>query len=371
MNNSLILKFLSISFIFLSIGCSKDSNNESFLYQVSGRVSSEAGNTNNVIVQIDDKENFKTTTNDNGEFMISGVPSGEHVLQIFKQYEGQMFSQKRFEISVNENINLDGLRLPSPLNLNEPSAITENSISLKWSKADETDFYEYKVYVKDDAGIDESTGELIYVGTDINDVTFEHDNLLPDKEYFYRVFLRNQFGQLGGSNIISTKTLEGELIRDGGFENVNSNTFHWDLLSNSSLVNEVTSETSAEGLSCLYNQLPLLDNNFIGATVMETTYFINVEVGRSYELNAYARVQGEHTEGTTNVWVLVYQDNISVSVLDFNFDSNNSNGIGYIEDTGWVQKSKIFQVNDDSPIRIRLMTGFQNTWIDGLKLTPL
>ena len=63
---------------------------------------------------------------------------------------------------------------------------------------------------------------------------------------------------VGGSNIVSATTLEGVLIRDGGFEIPNSNTLHWDI--RDSLLNEVTTQTSAEGTSCFYNQLALLDN---------------------------------------------------------------------------------------------------------------
>jgi len=108
----------------------------------------------------------------------------------------------------------------------------------------------------------------------------------------------------------------------------------------------------------------------VPATSMETTYLINVEAGRTYNLRAFARVQGEHTEGTTNVWVYIKQGNTGIVFMDFDFESNNSNGIGYIEDTGWVQRSKVFQVNSNIPVRIHMATGFQNTWIDGLTLEP-
>jgi len=358
-------KVLIIFFGFSFLACSDDA---ATAYQVSGKVTSENGNTEDVVVQIDNKENFRTTTNTAGEFVISGVSLGDHTLELFKQYDGDIYSQKTVEIQVNQNVNLDVLTLPSPLILELPNTVTENSIQLQWSMADAADFYEYKVYVHDNQGLDELTGELVYVGTSISDVVFEHTDLLPDKEYFYRVFLRDQFGQIGGSNIVSATTLEGVLIRDGGFEIPNSNTLHWDI--RDSLLNEVTTQTSAEGTSCFYNQLALLDNNFVPATSMETTYLINVEAGRTYNLSAFARVQGEHTEGTTNVWVYIKQGNTGIVFMDFDFESNNSNGIGYIEDTGWVQRSKVFQVNSNIPVRIHMATGFQNTWIDGLTLEP-
>ena len=78
---------------------------------------------------------------------------------------------------------------------------------------------------------------------------------------------------------------------------------------------------------------------------METTYLINVEAGRTYNLSAFGRVQGEHTEGTTNLWVYIKQGNTTIVFMDFNFDSNNSNGIGYIEDTGWGTAVKSFSNN--------------------------
>ena len=358
-------KALILFFGILFLACSEDQNTA---YQVSGRVINDSGDTENVIVQIDNKENFRTTTNSAGEFVISGVSLGGHTLELFKQYEGDIYSQKTVEIEVNQDIYLNALTLPSPLILDQPNTITENSIQLKWSMADAADFYEYKVYVHDNEGLDELTGELIYVGTSIDDTVFEHTNLLTDKSSFYRVFLRDQFGQIGGSNIVSATTLEGILIRDGGFEIADSNVIHWDI--RDSLLNEVTTQTSAEGASCFYNQIPLLDNNFIPATSMETTYLINVEAGRTYNLSAFGRVQGEHTEGTTNLWVYIKQGNTTIVLMDFNFDSNNSNGIGYIEDTGWVQRSKVFQTTSSIPVKIYMATGFQNTWIDALSLTP-
>ena len=120
-------KALILFFGILFLACSEDQNTA---YQVSGRVINDSGDTENVIVQIDNKENFRTTTNSAGEFVISGVSLGDHTLELFKQYEGDIYSQKTVEIEVNQDIYLNALTLPSPLILDQQTQSQKTQYSL-------------------------------------------------------------------------------------------------------------------------------------------------------------------------------------------------------------------------------------------------
>ena len=58
----------------------------------------------------------------------------------------------------------------------------------------------------------------------MNDTTFTVENLHPSTEYFFRVYVMNEFGRLGGSNIVNAKTGVSEIIKNGSFEVLNPNT---------------------------------------------------------------------------------------------------------------------------------------------------
>lgn len=93
--------------------------------------------------------------------------------------------------------------LPDPVVLNEPEierSLESNEVSLSWNKYQAADFREYKLYKHSSSGLDETTGELLHVATSANDTLFT-TTVPHSSETFFRVFVRDDFGLLGGSNI--------------------------------------------------------------------------------------------------------------------------------------------------------------------------
>ena len=172
-------------------------------------------------VQIDDVLNWKTTTDEEGYFEIKNVTKGEHVLQSSSTNDNGQVVSVESTISVNEGTtDLGEIRLPEPpilFDIDITQAL-QNKLTLHWSSSLDEEFREYKIYRKDDAGLDENTGELIYVSTEIQDTTFIDNSFNMGLEYFYRVYTLSAFGKLGGSNIVSTPTPQPTMVENGDFE---------------------------------------------------------------------------------------------------------------------------------------------------------
>ena len=78
------------------------------------------------------------------------------------------------------------IRLPEPpilFDIDITQAL-QNKLTLHWSSSLDEEFREYKIYRKDDAGLDENTGKLIYVSTEIQDTTFIDNSFNMGLEYF-------------------------------------------------------------------------------------------------------------------------------------------------------------------------------------------
>jgi len=175
----------------------------------------------NADVRIDDVLNWKTSTDEVGYFEIINVTKGEHILRSSSSYgNGQLVSIES-TISVNDGItDLGIIRLPEPPILFEidTTQLSQNKLLLKWSSSFDVEFREYKVYRKNDPGLDETTGELIFVSTEKEDTSFIDDSFIMGLEYFYRIYTLSAFGKLGGSNIQSTTTPQVNIIQNGNFE---------------------------------------------------------------------------------------------------------------------------------------------------------
>lgn len=94
--------------------------------------------------------------------------------------------------------------LPDPVTLNDSDIqrnVVSNEVTLSWNKYQGTDFREYKLYQHSSSGLDETTGELLHVATTANDMLFA-TTLPHSSETYFRVFVRDNFGLLGGSNIV-------------------------------------------------------------------------------------------------------------------------------------------------------------------------
>ena len=234
------------------ISCEKSSDNNP-TFTVSGFTTYNGKKLEAVEVSIDDKSNLTVLSDQNGFFTISGIDQGEHSLKMTRIFqanqssniESNSYSEKTFEIEVNQDIELNDLKLPRAVNLFTPNLISESSTILEWSKTDDEEFREYKLYRHNSSGLDESTGTLLHVATILTDTTFTDNGLSPLTEYFYRIYVLDDFGKIGGSNIVNIETSNAVLIKNSGFEELeNGKPLFWDLLGSISSSNEIVVDSS-------------------------------------------------------------------------------------------------------------------------------
>ncbi len=212
-----IVLLLSCILLFIS-NCKENPQATDETYSVSGSVEYAGFYKENVSVVIDNKINWTTTTDNSGYFNIQNVSAGNHTLVISKENEDGSFGERSNAIAVYDDIVVDNLKLPNPVFMYDPAEVTANSVSLKWSPSIAADFREYKIYRHNTSGLDETTGTLAHVSTDIDDTLFVDTNLNPLQTYFYRVYVMNEYGRLGGSNIMQATTGNFNAIANGSFE---------------------------------------------------------------------------------------------------------------------------------------------------------
>ncbi len=216
-NQRTIFVILYVLFIY---SCSETSTNLTDTFTVKGVVMSAGLPVENATISIDSMYNYTTTSNSNGSFEIKDVSKGDHQLKMEKKNSDNSFTQQTIDIGVYSDVVLNNLILPKPVRLYDSVSVEENTITIRWSPSDAEDFREYKLYRHTSAGIDENTGTFIYVSIDRNDTSFTDIDLSPSKAFFYRIFMMNEYGKLGGSNVVSGTTEIPEVIINGSFENV-------------------------------------------------------------------------------------------------------------------------------------------------------
>jgi len=184
-------------------------------------------------------------------------------------------------------------------------------------------------------GLDEATGDLIFVGTSRDEVSFVHQDLEGHTEYFCRVFVLNEFGQLGGSNTVSKTTSAKNLVVDGGFESGALDA--WDVRSGNV---RVESEHVHDGQYSVY--LNNAEREICCPNVLVTsTYPISLVAEEHYELSAWIKAEGVNNGmGTAWIDVITGNDNY-VAGLDFGHETNVTIP-GPIDTIDWQYHSSIF-----------------------------
>ena len=234
-------KFIYPTILFGSIFFSC-TNEEATIFTVSGQVYYLGEPIEDVAVSIDDQYNWTVQTDADGFFNISSVSSGEHQLNMKKNLIGLQntandtsgFTEKTINISVHEDLELSYLKLPKAVLLHEPTDVTESRAFISWSPTDDEEFREYKLFRHHSSGLDETTGTLVHVSTFLSDTSFSDEQLDPFQNYYYRVYVMNEYGRIGGSNIVSLQTLNSQLISNGGFEELSGGVpMDWQLIPNS------------------------------------------------------------------------------------------------------------------------------------------
>ncbi len=200
--------------ISILISCEKE-DKYSGPFTITGRVVFDKGGiASNSKVYLNSE--YKTITNSAGEFTIPDVVAGNYTLKATRSDSSDGYAETEIEIDIkDEDLFLENLLLPVPVRLLEPDSVTSNSIKLTWTRCNANDFREYKIYIHHSSAVDESSGTLLHIATDVNDTTLsikEGDfwwagtTLTPNSTYYFRVFVMNSNGRMSGSNILDVYT---------------------------------------------------------------------------------------------------------------------------------------------------------------------
>lgn len=358
---------------FFLIGCSNDDSASLNNVRVTGKIISDGHPLSGANVTLDSIHNWTVKSASDGSFEMLAVPAGNHDLYVSNGDTDGGFTQKTFNIYVDEsNTKFDSVLLPKKLELKEPFDITSSTLKLIWNASDAFDFYEYKLYRHHSEGLDENTGELIYVGTDINDTTFTDQNLITAQKYYYRVFLRNEYGKLGGSNIESATTEITNLIPGGEFENPADYHDNWSIFfDNGGIVTTIVDSIFYEGSSSLYNrnERAYENGNINVSKGLKLNKAIHLNPNSIYQVSAWIRAKGQQGD-LGSVWVVIKQGSDYITKIDLGVEAGGIGGSNSIGDTGWVYKSITFHVPVDEPISVELYFPIEHVWIDELQILP-
>jgi len=347
--------------LFLQIGCNKEPFiTESGLYSVSGKIYNSKGSVQNAKITIDNSVNWTAYTSEEGSFMIENVPEGTHKIEIEKENPDKSFSEKSETISVYTNLILDSLFLPKPVKLFEPYDITVHSLKLDWESTDAEDFIEYKLYKRDTPGLDETTGELIYVSTNKMDTTFEDTGLYSNNIYYYRAYVMNNYGRLGGSNIVSSTTLQGNLIINGDFESTINILDDWDILGSGNVT--LDSIVFYQGSKSLHIETPFRSTGNSTSLFSKEPIFIEPNV--QHVLAGWFKFEGRVTD-LINAVVVIKQGQ---QQLMENLMFAEGGGIGNVYNQDWIYKNISFSVSNNEPIKLWIYCTTENIWIDELSI---
>lgn len=367
----------SLFVVLISIfACQKDAQKTDF--KVSGTLKTGENPIANAIVDIDGLEQYKTTTNSEGYFEITNISAGKHSLNTKKRDNDNSFIQKSYDIEFqNDDINFQALLLPNPVLID--SIIldsTTNIATIKWNKSYAEDFREYKLYSHSTSGLDETTGLLEHVTIDIND-TVKTIQLESLSLQYFRVFVLNDYGQLGGSNIVSVTTNNINLINGGDFDSTDD-LYYWDWEATGEFI--ISNENTHDGAGCLniWSEIDTVNNNLSGTIDRWPTYKwklytpIELEKNRDYQISFWYKLSGfGYMMYPFNFFY--YQDNeekIYTTIYNYNWVTEwiPQSPFGIIDDTGWLYYSKNFSSDSDARAVFYFTSEMEYVSIDNLKI---
>ena len=369
---------------FVSITCKQNTPTNSGTYNVSGNLVQNGKPVPSATVSLSKKIEYTTQSDTNGNFSISNVANGEYNLTVDKANADGSFLSRNSNISVSGDVHIESLILPKAIFLRAPIGITSSTMTIAWNSTDANDFREYKLYRNLSSGLDENTGTLAHVSTAINDTQFVDGALNPLTTYYYRVYVMNEFGRVGGSNIVNSKTLDSNLIVNGSFEDINraiNFPNQWKVLYSSSSANKFSVDTLnfIDGNKSINCRLEVGDkgNNWFLYAVLDPSKF---EVGKRYEFSFWYKA--DTLEQWNNARCYFGTDfnnlgNTSLFILNDFFNATQSPS----SPINWTKYTYDFTVPSGTPSNYYLMfaidriapSNYQfnlsaNLWLDNLKI---
>lgn len=362
------LSFFSL--IVILWGCEKTD------FNVSGILKSDGKVLENASVNIDGLEQYKTTTGSDGYFSIKNVYTGSHVLNTYKSSDDDSYIKKSYDIVItNNDLAFDTLLLPNPVIIETIILDSINNIAtIKWNKSTAEDFREYKLYSHSSSGLDETTGTLEHVTIDRND-TIKSVQLENLSEKYFRVFVLNEYGQLGGSNIEKIASINRNIVK-GGYFDTTEDLSYWTLSGNIS-IDQVNIHTGT-GSALLYSEIDTAGNSISGSIdrwpVAENEISINIELegDRDYTISFWYRLSGlgymmypfnfyYHQNNEGKLYTTIYDYNWKGDwILDSPFK--------ILDDTGWLLFKDTFYSDSDSYAVFHITTQVEKVWIDNFEI---
>lgn len=277
------MKYFVIA-IFFFAGCKKNET-ATGNYIVKGNLQ---GNLSNVSVTLEGVATYKTITDNNGNFEIKGIEKGMYFLNYKQVFSDSSFRANSLRLNITNDTSLTNLLLPAPVRMYAATGISSNSANLSWSKCFDPGFYEYKIYRKENSGLDETTGTLVHVSTNANDTSFADTNLSENSDYYYRVYVMNNYGKLGGSNLVNFNTLNGTYLLNGSFENFNGTVAtDWNNFQYSKVVLD---SSSPDGIHCLSIDIPVYHYALSFGDIYQLPTSV-LQSGIKYELSGWINVK--------------------------------------------------------------------------------
>lgn len=351
------MKQILLSLVILVWSCSDQTTETRILQSVGGIIYENDMRSKGSQVFIDNKKKFSVTTNTRGEFTIFNVPDGMHRLRVLKNHPNGSFSEINKSFFLSSDTVFDGLVLPEPTNLYEIKSISGTALKIEWSKSYTSGYREYKIYRDLNPALDEQSGELVYVTVDKNDTSFIDQKLNHNEIYYYRVFILNEYGLLGGSNIVSGTTDNENLFVDGGFELDNT-------ISENRIIEKEAQKVSIDTNIAFEGQRSLRFNmNQKGYVRMYHKLFNNLKKYSYYDISFYYRVEGPVDEKWSNFRVgFKYMGEFHSFKKYTLFESKDT----YEENT-WYYFDRTIVITEERPIEFFIeVNNMNNLWIDGL-----
>jgi hypothetical protein len=310
------------------------------------------------VVSLDSSGILTATTDALGRFAIDGVPVGEHMLDASRSNDDGSFSERQASLQVTNDVVVNSFILPQPLTF-APAVPSNGTVALSWQPTDAADFREYKLYRRDSPGIDETTGELIFVSTARDTATFVDTDALAGTRYYYRVYVMNDYGRLGGSNIVSADVTIDNLIPDGGFESD-------DALSNWEISSSPLGGTVARDTSVAYAGVASL--HVMGFGTAKLIQPIAIRTDAAYDLGAVMKLQGNRNN-IDDAWIGVYQGDTIVA--SFPIDLGAPAGSARTDDVDWSNAGPFtFSVTGAGAITVQINGYTDDLWLDEVQLRP-
>lgn len=363
---------LLVFFFAILVGCQKDE--EKIDFKVSGILKSDGKPLENASINIDGLEQYKTTSNSEGYFVIENIPKGRHTLNTNKSSTDNSFINKSYDIELqNNDLNFDLLVLPNPVLIDTILLDSLSNIAtIKWNKSKAEDFREYKLYSHSSSGLDESTGLLEHVTIDVND-TVKDIQLENLSTKYFRVFVLNEYDKLGGSNITSITSINKNLILGGGFNSLDDLN-NWDTTEGNISISNNTHE--GLGSALLTSKIDTIDRNInnwsISSNAVSTS--IELEANRDYTISFWYKVSGLGNMMVSLIFS-ISQDNQEKFHLPMYFDNwpgvgipNNRSLYKLLYSSDWAYFSKTFTSDSESYATFEILSFLENVWIDNLEV---